>query len=234
MFGMKIVAVIPCYNEIQTIAGVVVKAKKYCHRVIVVDNMSVDNTASEAERAGADIYKRYAKGAGAATGLGLAYSLNPHKDLWGDIMVTLDGDGQHDPDDIPKVVQPILDGIADVVIGSRFLGDYQIARYRKFGIDVITWLYNVGSRNGRIIDAQSCFRAFSRGALKKILPVRECGFGFSTEMLIKARKANLVIKEVPISCIYHKNFGMNSSMHPLVHGLSVALATVKWRLKCMS
>ncbi len=231
---MKVVAVIPAYNEEKAIADVVARAKKYCRRVIVVDNMSTDNTASIAEQAGADVYKCYTKGAGAATGKGVAHSLNPFEPFCGDIIVTLDGDGQHNPDEIPQLAQPIVDGIADVVIGSRFLGDYRIARYRKFGIDVITWLYNVGSGEGRIVDAQSCFRAFSRNALKKILPINECGFGFSTEMLIKARKSGLVIKEVPISCIYHGDFRMNSSMNPIRQGVSVAWDTVKWRLKCMS
>ncbi|GAI05854.1 unnamed protein product, partial [marine sediment metagenome] len=92
--------------------------------------------------------------------------------------MTLDGDGQHNPDDIPELLASILNGEADLVIGSRFLqpiqltDDYRlptldsrlstiVPRYRKFGINVITWLYNLGSKV-KVSDSQSCFRAHSR------------------------------------------------------------------------
>lgn len=221
----KITAVIPCYNEAKTIAGLVAKAKEYCHRVIVVDNMSTDNTREEAEKETAcyNVFGCCLRGAGIATAYGLAYSLN-------DIVVTLDGDGQHNPDDIPFVVRPILQGKADLVIGSRFLGHCELPKYRKFGIDVITWLYNFGRRD-KITDAQSCFRAYSRKCLKRILPIEEHGFSFSVETLVKARALGLRIAEVPIDVVYHKDFSSNSSLNPVAHGLSVAFGVVKWRIK---
>jgi hypothetical protein len=139
--------------------------------------------------------------------------------------VTLDGDGQHDPDEIPAVVAPILEAEADIVIGSRFLGGYNnVAPYRKFGIDVITFLYNFGARE-KITDGQSCFRAYSKQALE-ILQIREDGFGFSVETLVQARKAGLRIGEASISCIYHEE---SHSMNPVLHGVGVALMVIKHR-----
>ena len=229
---MKVVAVIPCYNEEKTIAEVVRKTKEHTDRVIVVDNMSSDKTLEEAEKELPcyNIYRCYSKGAGITTGYGLAYSLNPLLHLFGDIIVTLDGDGQHDPDEIPQLIQPILDNKADVVIGSRFMKGAIAPTYRKFGIDVITWLYNVGHRQ-KIKDGQCCFRAFNRETLKSILPIEEHGFSFSVETLIKARAIGSRIYEVPVSCIYHEDFKDNSTMNPIIHGLGVVFGVIKWRFK---
>ncbi len=228
---MQITAIIPCYNAEKHIAEVITKTQKHVNRVLVVDNMSTDRTAEIACEVnnGWDFQKCFVRGAGATTALGIAYSLNPHPRVFADIIVTLDSDGQHDPDEIPLLVQPLVEKKADLVIGSRFMGDYQIARYRKFGIDVITALYNKGNRK-KIIDGQSCFRAFNRDVAKNI-KITEHGFGFSTEFIIKARARGYRIVEVPITCIYHKTHGENSTLNPVRHGLGVALKTVKWRIK---
>jgi glycosyltransferase involved in cell wall biosynthesis len=170
-----------------------------------------------------------------------------------DIIVTLDSDGQHNPNEIPQVLKPILEGRADLVVGSRFMShkDYldeasyacgtyyfekqeygaihrKIPCYRKFGIDIINWLYNVCNGN-KLIDTQSCFRAYTRQLIEK-LTIEEDGFGFSTEVLIKARKKKVRMVEVPISCIYHR-LEQDSTMNPLKHGFLVAYKTVKWRIK---
>ncbi len=219
-----IVAVIPCYNEEKTIADIVVRAKKYCHRVIVVDNGSSDKTSLAASESGAMVVQyREVQGAGATTSFGINTALVNKKH---DIIVMIDGDGQHNPDEIPLLVNPIMDGEADLVIGSRFLGEYKIAKYRKFGIDIINWLYNIG-RADKLTDTQSCFRAFIREIAEKV-GVTENGFGFSTEFLIKARKFR--IREVPISCIYHQDYHQNSTKNPITHGIEVAFATIKWRI----
>jgi GT2 family glycosyltransferase len=142
----------------------------------------------------------------------------------------LDGDGQHNPDEVPNVVEPILQDRADIVIGSRFLNkDYTIRKYRKLGIDAITWALNTGAKT-KLTDGQCCFRAFSRDALKKILPVEEDGFGFSVEMIVKARRLGLRIIEVPVSCIYHEDSRDDSTINPIWHGVSVLASTIKWRL----
>ncbi len=246
---LKLIAVIPCFNEQQFIGDIVTRAKKYVDQVIVIDDGSTDNTPEVAQAAGAEVIKHKARqGAGAATKSGFEAS----KANDADVVVTLDGDGQHNPDEIPQLLAPILKGEADLVIGSRFLqlkqptvnsqqsmtndSDSQLStidhrpstnvpRYRKFGIDVITWLYNLGSKE-KVSDSQSCFRAHSRRLLEAV-NITEKGFGFSVQVLIQARKKGLVIAEVPISCVYHSQ---GSSLNPVTHGLGVAFTVIKLRL----
>jgi glycosyltransferase involved in cell wall biosynthesis len=220
-----IIASIPCLNEEQFISDVVTRARRYVGKVIVVDDGSTDNTSEAAETAGAHVIRhKKRQGAGAAT----KSAFEAAKTYNADVLVTLDGDGQHNPDEIPQVLAPIINGEADLVIGSRFLQPTQgtnIRRYRKFGIDVITWLYNLGSK-AKVFDSQSCFRAHSRRLLEAI-NITEDGFSFSVEVLIKARRKGFVITEVPISCVYHSQ---GSSLNPVTHGLSVAFAVIKLRL----
>lgn len=226
MKNPRVVAVIPAYNEEGSIGEVVKDAQKYVVGVMVVDNDSTDNTLAEAERVTDLVYSRKARGVGAATRMGW---INVKWDEFADVMVTLDADGQHNPNEIPSVIAPIVGGEADLVIGSRFMCEHKIPRYRKFGINVITWLYNVGSKQ-KLTDAQSGFRAYSKSVLDSI-DIAENGFGFSTEVLVKARKLGFRITEVPISCIYHEDYKQNSTLNPIRHGLSVSWVTIKWRLK---
>lgn len=231
----KIFAIIPCLNEGQFIGDIVTRARKYVDAVIVIDDGSTDNTAESAEKAGATVIKhKDRRGAGAAT----RTAFEAANEYNADVLVTLDGDGQHNPDEIPRVLAPILRGEADLVIGSRFLrpnlGQSQSVptdlkeapKYRKFGIDVITWLFNFGSKV-KVSDSQSCFRAHSRRLIEEI-NITENGFSFSVQSLIQARRKNLIIKEVPVSCIYHLQ---GSSLNPVVHGLGVAWGVIKIRLR---
>lgn len=145
-----------------------------------------------------------------------------------DLLVVLDADGQHLPEEVSQIVQPVLDGRADIVIGSRFLeNNNDVPRYRKFGIDVITWLFNAGSPV-KVSDAQSGFRAYSRRSLDLLLPLHEEGMSISMEILVKARKLGLRICEVPITCLYIEG---SSTYNPVVHGVSVAMATVWQRVR---
>lgn len=221
-----IVAAIPCYNEAHFITDVVQRTLEHVDIVVVVDDGSTDGTAEAAQAAGAQVIRHPTNlGPGAAARDCLQAGL----DLKADILITLDGDGQHNPSEIPEVIAPILDGEADLVIGSRFLGRYNnVAAYRRFGIDVITFLYNVGSRN-RITDGQSCFRAHNRRTLET-LQITEPGFGFSVETLVQARHAGLHIREASISCVYHEE---SHSMNPVIHGVGVALMVVKHRMKIL-
>ncbi len=128
---MKIVAVIPCLNEEHFISDVVFKTIKHVDKVIVIDDGSKDSTALLARDAGAKVISHtFNQGAGAATRTGFEAAIK----YGADIVVTLDGDGQHNPDEIPLIVKPLLDGKADLVIGSRFLAEAKVSLYRKFGI----------------------------------------------------------------------------------------------------
>jgi O-antigen/teichoic acid export membrane protein len=220
----KILVAIPCYNEADFIASVVEETLQYSDQVVVVDDGSTDGTAEVARSAGALVVRHSTNlgpGAAARTCLQVGHAVGAQ------ILVTLDGDGQHNPEEIPEVIAPVQRGEADLVIGSRFLGkDNNVARYRKFGIDVITFLYNFGGKQ-RITDAQSCFRAYGKKSLD-VLRIRENGFGFSVETLVQARRVVLRIREASISCLYHEQ---SHSANPVLHGVGVALMVVKHRMK---
>jgi hypothetical protein len=223
----KIIAAIPAYNEAKHIQEIVTKTLRYVDQVIVVDDGSVDGTGERATKAGADVvYHKQNRGYGGA----LKSCLEKGRAQDADVLVLLDADGQHLPEEIPLVVQPVLDGRADIVIGSRFLNNHNnVPRYRKFGINVITWLFNAGSPV-KVTDAQSGFRAYSKKALDMLLPLQEEGMSISMEIIIKARKLGLRLYEVPITCLYIEG---SSTLNPVVHGLSVAMATVVQRVKFM-
>ncbi|MBI4338192.1 MAG: glycosyltransferase family 2 protein [Chloroflexi bacterium] len=223
MTEARILAAIPCYNEARYIGEVVKRAKGYVEQVFVIDDGSKDDTARVAQEAGATVIRHetnYGPGRAARTCLeaGLKHGA--------DILVTLDGDSQHNPDEIPAVVQPIRGGRADLVVGNR-LGDAQanMPRYRRFGNDLINWVLNVGAAT-KIRDGQCCFRAYSAAALRSI-HVTDDSFGFASQTLIQARRHGMRILEVPISCVYH---GDGSSQGPISMGTRMWVATLKHRV----
>lgn len=225
---MRVAAVLPCFDEDQSISDLVFLTNQMVGMSIVADDKSSDKTVERAKEAGAYVARNFGKrGAGITTKVGIDEALL----LGCDVVVTLDGDGQHDPNDIPRLLKPILDNEADVVVGTRFTGDNpsKILPYRRFGIKVITLLFNFG-HSQKLSDVQCCFRAFSRQALEK-LDIEEAGFTFSVETVVKARAFGFRVAEVPVNVLYHRQFSRNSTLNPIVHGLSVALGTVKWRIK---
>lgn len=229
---MVIVAVLPCRNEEKNIGDIVQRAKRYVDAVIVVDDRSKDGTRYVARQAGADVVGDWwGNGRGRGVGFSIRYGLIMARLHYPDteVFVTLDGDGQHNPDEIPQVLKPIIEGDADFVIGSRFLNDYKLPKYRKLGNDVLTWLYNAG-RKPKILDSQSGFRSFKREVLD-VSPTIEDGFSSCVEYLVKVRAKGFRVKEVPISCIYFDDYRQNSTLNPIRHGLLVAFGTVKWRVR---
>lgn len=220
--GSLTVVCIPAYNEERTIAKVILMAKRHADRVIVCDDGSTDMTAEIARSLGAELISHDKK---SGYGASLASLFHFAKKMGADVMVVLDGDGQHDPDFIPSMVGPISQGEADIVIGSRFLaeGAGNMPAYRKTGIKIINEMVNA-QNHYRITDAQSGFRAYGRRAIELLSPV-ETGMGASTEILIKAREHSLQVSEVPIRVTY----GANSSReNPVKHGLGVVLSTIKY------
>jgi glycosyltransferase involved in cell wall biosynthesis len=220
-----VVAAIPAYDEEKTIARVVLQAQRFVDRVVVCDDGSGDMTAEIAEKLGADVVRHERNmGYGAA----VQSLFRRARELDADVMVTLDGDGQHDPGEIPMLVEPVLEGKADVVIGSRFLGDMErrnsVPRYRRLGIKLITKLTGAASDFG-VSDAQSGFRVYGRKALEG-LSLFENGMGASVEVLMEAKKQGLTVVEVPTGCNYH---GLETSTSdPLKHGASVVMSIVRW------
>jgi glycosyltransferase involved in cell wall biosynthesis len=216
-----VLCILPAYNEEVSIGSIVLKAKRYVDRVIVVDDGSSDETAEVASLAGANVIrheKNLGKGAAIKSGLEYARNLNARA------LVLLDSDGQHDPDEIPMVLKPVINNEADFVNGSRFLKDVNnIPKYRRIGQEILTLATNFGGQL-KITDSQSGFRAFSRVCLKKI-KVNSNGFGIESEMLMEAAGAGLRIMEVPISCRY--NNIENHTKHPITHGCGVLGTIIK-------
>ena len=144
-------------------------------------------------------------------------------------LVILDGDGQHDPDEIPRLLMPIWQEGAELVVGSRFINKIStIPRYRRFGNSIINWVWNLGSQV-KVSDTQSGFRAYSRELLSR-LHFSETGMSISIEILEKARKIGTRIKEVPITCSYEDN-NATFSLKAFRHGFGVASAVLRIRLK---
>ena len=223
---MKIIAVIPCLNEERTIIDIVRKSSKYVDKVIVVDDQSIDKTVSISIKEGAKVFQTSGKrGAGKALWLGIRSALKDDAD----IIVTLDGDGQHNPDDIPRLLN--FCSKYDSVIASRFLDSTtKMPLYRRLGIWLITFVYNLGS-SVKVKDSQCGLRAFNSYVFKTI-SIEDKGFGYSTEVLVKLRQKGYSIKETPCIVYYDKVFGNNSTINPISHGISVLLDTIKWRFQC--
>jgi len=216
-----ILAAIPAYNEEIAIGSVVLRAKKHADIVLVIDDGSSDATAAVAAAAGALVLPHERNlGKGAA----IRDAFNRAKELGVDILVLLDADGQHNPDEIPDLVVPIQDGTADMVIGSRFLDKKSaIPKYRRAGQEVLTVLTNRVSHSS-VTDSQSGFRAFSKRAIQS-LSLQEAGIGIESAMLQAASDAGLQIAEVPVSCRYDVEHA--SKMGSVRHGFSVVNTLLK-------
>lgn len=221
-----VVVGIPAFNEETMIAQVVLEAQKHGDTVVVCDDGSSDMTGAIAKRLGADVV---CHGRNLGYGASIKSLFKRARELSADVLVTLDADGQHDPKEIPNILRPIADGVADVVIGSRFIdtcGAKEMPFYRRLGAQLITKLVNGSSKNG-ISDAQSGFRAYSRRALKHLCPFED-GMGASVEILLKASKTDLRICEVPSSCTYHNGDVATSTEHPLTHGIGVVMSIIRF------
>lgn len=190
---MKVIAVIPAFDECETIARVAYEAKRLVDEVIVVDDGSTDETFNEAQET-CVIRHQINRGKGDALRTGFEEALKRHAD----IIVTLDADGQHDPNEILKLIRPILNDKADLAIGRRDRNSMRLIRrlsnvlcskiLRLFGLD--------------LYDTQCGFRAYSRKTILTLLPqIRSHRYVAETEYLIKAKKAQLSILDTPIATI---------------------------------
>jgi len=214
-------ACIPAYNEEDTISDLVKSAKKFVDKVIVCDDGSTDDTLNNAKLAGAEIIShKKNQGYGAAITTLFDYCRMQNAD----VMITLDGDGQHDPNQIPILLDTISQHSVDVVLGSRFLdNNTDTPGYRKRGIKIITSAANFGA-DFKVSDAQSGFRAYSKSAINAIHPTEQ-GMAVSTEILLKISNKGLSLAEVPITTSYD---GDTSEQNPVPHGISVLMNTIKY------
>ena len=216
-----VVVCIPAFNEEKNIGGVIVRTLKCVDRVVICDDGSSDLTGDIARGLGANVVRHERNmGYGAA----LKSSFQEALRLGADVVVTLDGDGQHDPGEIPRLVRRLEKKDVDIVIGSRFIegGGSEAPGWRENGIRFISGLVSNDKLN--VTDAQSGFRAYSREALEKF-SLTEDGMGVSTEILLKSENIGLRVDEVPINISYDEE---SSTHNPIVQGVSVVLSTVKY------
>ncbi len=208
----KVAAAIPAFNEEQYIGTVVLKTRQYVDEIIVVDDGSTDQTANIARLAGATVIQhKHNQGYGATIKTLLAEAKK--RDIG--ILVLLDGDAQHNPDEIPELIEPISEGF-DLVIGSREQQKNDIPGYRRIGQKVIARFSGILSGNN-LSDSESGFRVFSRKAID-LLELKENGMAISAETISRATEQGLKITERPISVRYTED---GSTLNPVVHGLGV-------------
>lgn len=209
-------AVIPAYNEALSIGSLVLQAKKYVDQVIVVDDGSKDKTADIARLAGATVIQ-LEKNQGKAQAMMYGFELLKQEGYTAAVM--FDGDGQHNPDDIPAIVGPVLRGEADLVIGSRYLGkESAIPAYRMVGQKTLGAFTNFGAQT-KTTDSTSGFRALSITALNN-LDFKSEGYSIEFDMINHFASRNLQITEVPIEVAYgnpnfHKKNPFTQGLGPL-------------------
>ncbi|MDQ2984965.1 MAG: glycosyltransferase family 2 protein [Actinomycetota bacterium] len=195
---MRKIAIVPALNEEQMIARVIeeIRAFDADFEVVVVDDGSTDRTALVAERAGAQVIRLpFNLGIGGAVQAGYQYAVE--RDF--DVAVQIDGDGQHDPGELPKILIPLIEGEADIVIGSRFAEaqGYRAPLARRLGMHVFSGLLSVIARQ-RLTDTSSAFRALNRRSLSLFARDYPHGFLETVEATVLAVKHGLRLKEVPV------------------------------------
>ena len=208
---MSILVCIPAYNEGKVIDDVIKKCFKFSDHVVVCDDGSTDDTYEVADAAGAHVI-RHSTNIGKGEALRTLFKFALHsKD---DIIVTIDGDGQFLPEEIPKLVSDIEQKKSDIVIGYRFDGATDMPNYRRFGNKILDKMANMATQIS-VRDTQSGYRAYSKDIIEK-LDFKINGFGADVEILIDAAKKGLRISEQKVTVIY--NTGSDTSTkNPISH-----------------
>jgi glycosyltransferase involved in cell wall biosynthesis len=194
----RVLVIVPAYNEERFIGSVVLKIKQHPVDVLVIDDGSTDKTCQIARAAGAEAHclpTNQGKGAALNTGFQLARQRQP------DAVVVIDADGQHLPEELPRLLAPILRDQADIVIGSRYIDDTSNTPIdRRLGHKLINLATSVPS-GIYVSDSQSGFRAFSPRAFD-LIQFKSDDFSVESEMQFLAQEFNLRVAEVPITIRY--------------------------------
>ncbi len=194
---MRLLIAIPAYNEATRITEVVRECLKMSADVVVIDDGSTDSTGQYAAQAGARVL-RHAINRDLGSAIQTAFAYARESDA--DVLVTIDGDGQFSPADIPRLIAPIVAGDADVVFGSRFLQKNQVPLKRRLGniaANMVTWLLF----GARVSDTQSGFRVFKRNAFETMM-LHTNGMEISSEIVQEVWNRKLRIAEVPVTVTY--------------------------------
>ncbi len=208
---MPILVCIPAFNEGKVIDNVIKDCLKFSDKVVVCDDGSIDNTYEVADAAGAEVI-RHEKNIGKGEALRSLFKFACHSNY--DTIVTIDGDGQFLPEEIPKLVKNIEENKSDVVVGYRFNNTRDMPEYRKFGNKMLDRMTNMVEELS-VRDTQSGFRAYSKKVIENI-DFKMKGFGSDAEILIDATKKGFRISEEKITVIYDTG-AKTSTKNPISH-----------------
>lgn len=219
----KLSIIIPAFNEEQSLRDVLdLISLDLPHEIIVIDDGSSDNTRLVAKRYPQvrTIHHLLNRGYGAAVITGFEIAR-------GDIIVTIDADAQNDPKEIPELIEPIIFGDADIVIGSRYLKDsneLRVSLIKRIGEKLIGFV--LGKTYGiKITNSQSGFKALRKEVLNTILPLTEERFGFNTEFLVKTIKHGFKVIETPKKEVVRKHG--KSKINVFRDGFRIVYALIK-------
>lgn len=214
-----IITCIPAYNEGKKISDVINRCKKFCDIILVCDDGSQDDTKQQAITAGANVIS-HEKNLGKGAALKSLFKLALEKNA--EIIVTIDGDGQFLPEEISKIIKPITEKRADIVIGNRLDNPEEMPLYRKTGNKILDRITKIASQLP-FKDTQSGFRAYNRKSIESI-NFSDNGFGADVEILIDAARKNCKILEEKVSVLY--NIGEKTSTKNPVSHFSIVLTTL--------
>lgn len=218
----RTLAIIPCYNEQSTIGSIALETRRHVDEVLVIDDGSTDETARIAKEAGATVIShKVNEGKSSGIKKGFKYALANNFDY----VITLDGDAQHNPNEIPLLLDSVKNNGHDIILGVRYGKDTEMPLWRKAGKRVLDYTTSFGN-GGFVTDSQCGFRAFNRKAVQNLASrLNGNAFTVESEELIKAHEAGLQISSENITCKY-KDLD-TSTKNPTSHGLSV-LSYVIW------
>ena len=221
---MLLSIIIPVYNEELTVGNIIDRVKTVMqqtglkHEIIVVDDCSYDKSLEVTKKRSAKIYtlKQH---------LGKGYALRAgFSKAKGDIVVTIDSDGSHKPEELLEVLAPVLEDKADLVIGSRYLNHKSVAARKLNAFGVKLFNYFIQLLTGvAVTDSQSGYRAMKREVLKN-QNLKSGEYEIESEMLVKTAKKNFRITEVPIS-FEQRTYG-RSGVDPMVDGFKILLSII--------
>jgi glycosyltransferase involved in cell wall biosynthesis len=196
--ALKRIAIVPAHNEEQNLGRVLDELHAFDPglEVVVVSDGSVDGTAAVAEAHGAHVLRLpFNLGIGGAVQTGFRYAWEEGYEL----VVRVDGDGQHDPSQLDRVLGPVLDGEADIVVGSRFAGaaGYRSSAVRRIGIRLLAWIVSAIARQ-RVTDTTSGFQALNRRAIALFAADYPHDYP-EVEGMVMTIKHRLRLQEVPVT-----------------------------------
>lgn len=195
---MKICVLIPTYNEAKTIGWLIRKIiDKGIKDVVIVDDGSTDSTSKIAEENGAKVL-RNSKNLGKGTALRIGFSYCLKNDF--DLVITMDGDGQHSPEEIPRFLRFFEETDVDLVIGNRMSSPKGMPLLRFLTNKFMSWILSLMAKQ-KIPDTQCGFRLIKREVLEKI-NLRAKNFEIESEMIIGAIRKGFIVSSFPIKTIY--------------------------------